>query len=242
MFSVYLKEITSFFSGIIGYLVIIVFFAINGIFLWIVPETNIYATGYATLDQLFEIAPWVFLFLVPAITMRTFSEERKSGTFEILLTKPVNDLQLLLGKYFASITLIAISILPTLIYYYSVYHLAVPVGNVDSGGIWGSYIGLLLLGSSYAAIGIFTSVITDNQIIAFIISMLLSFFFYLLLDLLRGLIVISPIDPVLEYLSINTHYISISRGVLDSRDLLYFISFSALFIVIAKMIIEKRKW
>lgn len=242
MYAVYVKEIKSFFSGITGYLVIIVFFAINGVFLWIVPETNIYATGYATLDQLFEIAPWVFLFLVPAITMRSFAEERKSGTIEILLTRPVNDLQLLLAKYFADITLIAISILPTLVYYYSVYHLAVPVGNIDSGGIWGSYLGLLLLGSCYASIGIFTSVITDNQIIAFIIALLLCFFFYILLDLLRGIVLISPVDPFLEYISINTHYVSVSRGVLDSRDLLYFISFSAIFIVISKLIIEKRKW
>jgi len=242
MIAILSKEITGFFSSIIAYLVIIVFFAITGVFLWIIPETNIYDSGYATLDQLFEIAPWVFMFLIPAITMRAFAEERKTGTLEIILTKPVTDTQLILGKYFSGIILVILSVLPTIIYYYSVYHLANPVGNMDTGGTWGSYIGLILLGSSYVAIGIFSSAITDNQIISFIFSMLICFFFYILIDLLRGLLLISPIDPILEFLSLDTHYISISRGVLDSRDLLFFISFSAVFIILSRLIIEKRKW
>jgi len=242
MIAILSKEITGFFSSIIAYLVIIVFFSINGVFLWIIPETNIYDSGYATLDQLFEIAPWVLMFLIPAITMRAFAEERKTGTLEIILTKPITDTQLILGKYFSGIILVILSVLPTIIYYYSVYHLANPVGNMDTGGTWGSYIGLILLGSSYVAIGIFSSAITDNQIISFIISMLICFFFYILIDLLRGLLLISPIDPLLEFLSLDTHYISISRGVLDSRDLLFFISFSAVFIILSRLIIEKRKW
>jgi len=242
MISILIKEINSFFSSIIAYLVIIVFFAITGVFLWIIPETNIYDSGYATLDQLFEIAPWVLMFLVPAITMRAFAEERKSGTLEIILTKPITDTHLILGKYFAGILLVLLSILPTLIYYYSVYHLATPTGNMDNGGTWGSFIGLLLLGSAYVSIGIFTSVITDNQIISFIFSMLFCFLFYILLDMLRGLTILSSFDPLLEYLSINTHYISISRGVLDSRDIIYFVSFSFVFIILSQLIIEKRKW
>jgi len=242
MIAILRKEIAGFFSSVIAYLVIIVFFAITGVFLWIIPETNIYDSGYASLDQLFEIAPWVFMFLVPAITMRAFAEERKTGTLEIILSKPITDTQLITGKYLAGITLVFLSILPTLIYYYSVYHLAAPVGNMDTGGTWGSFIGLLLLGSAYVAIGIFSSVITDNQIISFIISMLICFFFYILIDMLSGLLLISPLDPILEFLSLNTHYISISRGVLDSRDLIFFISFSAVFIILSRLIIEKRKW
>jgi ABC-2 type transport system permease protein len=242
MFAIYKKEINSFFSSIIAYVVIIVFLLANGLFLWVLPKTNIFDFGYATLDQLFELAPWVFLFLVPAITMRSFAEERKAGTLEIVLTKPVSDFQLIMGKYLADLSLVLFSLLPSLIYFFSVYKLASPVGNMDIGGTWGSYLGLFFLGAVYVAIGLFASSLSDNQVISFIIALFISFFFYTLIDLFREFLLISPLDPVLEYLSINTHYISMSRGVIDSRDIIYFISISALFLFISRMIIEKRKW
>ena len=242
MFAIYLKEINNFFSSIIAYLVIIVFLVANGVFLWLLPESNIFDFGYASLDQLFELAPWVFMFLVPAITMRSFAEERKSGTLEIILSKPVSDIQIILGKYFANLSLVLFALLPSLIYFFSVYQMASPVGNMDIGGTWGSYLGLFFLGAVYVSIGLLASSLSDNQIISFILALFICFFFYSLLDMLRGLLLISPIDPFLEYLSINTHYISMSRGVIDSRDMIYFISFSALFLFLSRLIMEKRKW
>jgi ABC-2 type transport system permease protein len=242
MLAIFKKEIRSFFSSIIGYVVICVFLIANGVFLWIIPDSNIFDTGYATLSQLFSIAPWVFMFLVPAITMRSFAEERKNRTFETILTKPVSDIQIITGKYFAGLALVLFSLLPTLIYYYTVYKISSPVGNIDFGGTLGSYIGLFFLGAIYVAIGIFASSINDNQVISFITALFLCFFFYTLLDLLRGLVSISPIDPILQFISINTHYASISRGILDSRDILYFISMVFIFLLSTKLIIEKRKW
>ena len=242
MFAIYLKEINNFFSSIIAYVVIIVFLVANGVFLWLLPESNIFDFGYASLDQLFELAPWVFMFLVPAITMRSFAEERKSGTLEIILSKPVSDIQIILGKYFANLSLVLFALLPSLIYFFSVYQMASPVGNMDFGGTWGSYLGLFFLGAVYVSIGLLASSLSDNQIISFILALFICFFFYSLLDMLRGLLLISPIDPFLEYLSINTHYISMSRGVIDSRDMIYFISFSALFLFLSRLIMEKRKW
>ena len=242
MFAIYLKEINNFFSSIIAYVVIIVFLVANGVFLWLLPESNIFDFGYASLDQLFELAPWVFMFLVPAITMRSFAEERKSGTLEIILSKPVSDIQIILGKYFANLSLVLFALLPSLVYFFSVYQMASPVGNMDIGGTWGSYLGLFFLGAVYVSIGLLASSLSDNQIISFILALFICFFFYSLLDMLRGLLLISPIDPFLEYLSINTHYISRSRGVIDSRDMIYFISFSALFLFLSRLIMEKRKW
>lgn len=242
MSAIYLKEIRSFFSSIIAYVVIIVFLVANGIFFWIIPQSGIFENGSADLNPLFDMAPWIFMFLVPAITMRSFAEERKSGTYEILMTKPVSDSRIILAKYFANLTLVVFALLPTLIYYISVYVLASPTGNVDAGGILGSYIGLLLLAAAYVAIGIFASLVSDNQIISFIISLFICFFFYSLLDMLRSLVIFNPADSFMEILSINTHYISISRGILDSRDLIYFLSFIALFLSASRLMVEKRKW
>ncbi|MCK4287780.1 MAG: ABC transporter permease subunit, partial [Bacteroidales bacterium] len=169
MITLFRKEISSFFSSLIGYIVITVFLLINGLFLWVFPlEFNILDFGYASIENLFMLAPIVFLFLIPAITMRLFADEKKSGTIEILLTQPLTDLEIILAKYFAGLVLVLFSLLPTLIYFFSVYQLGLPPGNIDTGGMWGSYIGLLFLGASFVAIGLFSSSITDNQIISFI--------------------------------------------------------------------------
>ncbi|MEX0968618.1 MAG: gliding motility-associated ABC transporter permease subunit GldF [Bacteroidia bacterium] len=242
MIAILRKEINLFFSSLIAYIVIAVFLVMNSLFIWILPDSSVLEFGYATLDQLFEVAPWVFMFLVPAITMRFFAEERRSGTIEIIATKPVSNLRIVLGKYFAGLVLVIFSILPTLLYFYTIYVLAAPVGNVDIGATTGSYIGLLLLGGCYVGLGLLASSITDNQIVAFIAGLFLCFLFYALLEWLRSFTVMSPLDPVLEAINIQSHYTSISRGVLDTRDLVYFLSLIGLSIGITNTIIESRKW
>jgi ABC-2 type transport system permease protein len=237
------KEIGSFFSSLTGYVVITVFLVINGLFIWVFPgQLNIPESGYATLDTLFIIAPWVFLFLVPAVTMRMFSEEKRSGTLELLLVRPLTDLQVVMSKYTAAVALILISLLPTLVYYWSVYTLGNPPGNLDAGAIWGSYIGLFFLGSCYAAIGIFSSSVTENQIVAFITAVLLSFFFFTGFEMLSALPLSMRIEQLLLYLGINEHYRSISRGVVDTRDIVYFVALIAFFIFLTRTVLQSRKW
>jgi len=187
MIAVYIKELNSFFSSLIGYISMFVFLLGIGLFVWIFPDTNVLDYGFASLDTLFGSAPWVFMFLIPAITMRSFAEERNTGTFELLATRPLTDRSIILGKYFAAVTLVVFTLLPTLLYYYSIYQLGSPIGNIDTGSVIGSYIGLLLLGSIFTAIGIFSSSITTNQIVAFVLAVFLCFFFYLAFDFLSKL-------------------------------------------------------
>ncbi|RLC57926.1 MAG: gliding motility-associated ABC transporter permease subunit GldF [Candidatus Cloacimonadota bacterium] len=243
MLTLYKKEINSFLNSILGYIVIVVFLIVNGMFLWIFPmETNILDFGYANLDGLFMLAPFVFLFLIPAITMRFFADEKKSGTIELLMTKPLTDLQVILAKYFAGLTLVIISLLPTLIYFISVYQLGFPKGNMDVGGTWGSYIGLLFLGASFVAIGLFASSLTDNQIVSFILAALLSGFIYIGFEFIFGLDLFGNIDLFIKSLGISSHYSYMSKGVIDTRDLLYFLSLISLFIILTKISLESRKW
>ncbi len=237
------KEIGSFFSSLTGHVVIIVFLTISGLFIWVFPgELNIPDSGYATLDTLFIIAPWVFLFLVPSVTMRMFAEEKRLGTLELLLVKPITDFQIVIAKFIAAVVLVLISLLPTLIYFWSVYTLGNPPGNLDTGAILGSYIGLIFLASCYAAIGVFASSLTENQIVAFIIAVLLSFFFFTGFELISALAVNAGVEEFLLYLGINEHYRSISRGVVDTRDLVYFVSLIAFFIFLTRTVLQSRKW
>lgn len=243
MFTLFKKEIRSFLSSLIGHIAICVFLLIVGLFLWILPtESNILNYGYAGLDALFRIAPWVFLFLIPAITMRSFADEKKAGTIEFLLTKPLTDLQIILAKYFAGVTLVLFSLLPTLIYYYSVYRLGNPVGNIDAGGTWGSYIGLFFLASAFTAIGIFASSLTDNQIVAFILAVFLCFFCYIGFDYISALDLFGKVDEIILSIGINEHYISMSRGVIDTRDVIYYLGIIGIFILLTKTVLESRKW
>ncbi len=230
MFPLFVKEIRSFLSSLIAIVVIVVFLLAIGLFMWIFPDSNALDYGYSNMDILFSMAPWIFIFLISAITMRSFAEEKRLGTFESLVTKPISDLQIVLAKYLAGLVLVVFSLLPTLLYYYTIYQLGAPKGNIDSGAIWGSYIGLILLGSCYVSIGVFASSITENQIIAFIVSMFLCFFCFSAFEQLSKLTVFSSFDYILEWLGINYHYQSISRGVLDTRDVVYFLSFTALFL------------
>ncbi|MQY79591.1 MAG: gliding motility-associated ABC transporter permease subunit GldF [Bacteroidetes bacterium] len=243
MFALLRKEINSFFSTIVGYIVIMVFLTANSLFLWIFPgELNVLESGYATIDTLFIIAPWVFLFLVPAVTMRMFSEERKTGTIELLLTRPLSDLQIISAKFLAGLILVLFSLLPCLVYFISVYLLGNPVGNIDTGGTWGSFIGLFFLAGIYVSIGIFASSMTDNQIIAFILSLILCFSFFIGFESLSSIPIFQSIDHVIMNLGINEHYKSMSRGVIDSRDMVYFAVVVVSFLVFTKMSMQSRRW
>lgn len=243
MFAIFTKELKDFFSSLTGYISAIVFLLIIGLIMWVIPgDLNVLDSGYATLDSLFSIAPWVFLFLVPAVTMRTFSEEKRSGTIELILTRPISDTQMVLGKFFASVVLVLIILIPALLFYLSVYLLGNPVGNIDTGGTWGSFIGLFFLASAYAAVGIFTSSLTDNQIVSFILSMLLCFLLYTGLESLALLDAFSGIKYFLVSLSISEHYSSMSRGVIDTRDVVYFVALSSLFLIFTRTKLESRKW
>jgi ABC-2 type transport system permease protein len=243
MIALFKKEVAAFFSSLTGYLVIVVFLMITGLFLWVVPgEMNILFGGYSTLEPLFYLAPWIYLFLVPAITMRMFAEEKKSGTMELLLTRPVSELQIVMAKYFAGVLLVFISLLPTLVYVFSVYSLGNPVGNFDSGATWGSYIGLLLLGAVYVSIGVFSSSLTDNQIVAFVLAIVLCFSFYYGFEAISSISGLKSSRDILVFMGIDEHYQSVSRGVVDSRDLVYFVSVITLFLFLTRMVLNSRKW
>lgn len=235
------KEINSFFSSPIGYLVIGLFLVGNGLFLWVFRGGyNILDSGFADLGPFFELAPWIFLFLIPAITMKSFSEEYKQGTLELLLTRPITKWQLVLGKYLGILALIFFALLPTLLYVLTIHELGMPEGNLDSGAIIGSYIGLILLASCYSAIGIFASSTTQNQIVAFILGVFLCFFFYFAFEAMADLNLLSIGAFGMDDLGINSHYESISRGVIDTRDLIYFLSFAFFFLSLTKLIIDKK--
>ncbi|TNE78374.1 MAG: gliding motility-associated ABC transporter permease subunit GldF [Bacteroidetes bacterium] len=242
MLTIYIKEIRSFLSSLIAYIVIITFLLAIGLFMWIYPDMNIIDIGYANLDPLFFVGPWVFIFLISAITMRSFSEEKKAGTIETLTTSPVSDLGIILGKFFAGVTLVLFALLPTLVYYYSIYELAVPVGNIDSGAIIGSYLGLLFVAASFVAIGMFASAITDNQIVSFIVSAFLCFVMYTSFEYLSQISMFGDVAYVVSWLGMFSHYESISRGVLDTRDAAYFLSLIVLFILLTKTVFGSRKW
>ena len=242
MFTIYKKELSSYLSSFVAYVTITIFLVVLGLFLWVFPDTSILEYGYAGLDSLFSTAPYLFMFLIPAITMRSLAEENKEGTFEILATKPLTDWQIILGKYLSSLTIVLFALIPTLVYYYSIYDLGVTPGNVDTGAVIGSYIGLFLLGGVFTAIGLFTSSITKNQIIAFAIAVFLCFFAFSGFDSISKVMSLQKFDDVLINLGINEHYQSISRGVLDSRDLIYFLSAISIFLLITKFVLGGRKW
>jgi len=243
MQSIFFKEINQFFSSAIGYIVIVVFLIIMGLFLWVFPEFSILNHGFASMQQLFEISPWIFIFLIPAITMRSFSEELESGTIELLATKPITDFQIIFGKFLAGWALTLLALIPTAIYYYSVYQLGSPVGNLDRGAILGSYIGLALLAGVFTAIGIFASSLTRNQIVAFIIGVFLCFLLYKAFSFISILpSFVGTIDFIIERIGIEYHYLSISSGLIDTRDVIYFVSLIAFFIFLTVTKMKAQKW
>ncbi len=243
MYQLFKKEISGYFTSLTAYIVILVFLLITSLFIWIFPgHLNILNAGYASLDSLFTLAPWVFLFLIPAVSMRLFSEEKKTGTLELLITRPLTELQISLAKYFAGLSLVLFSLLPSLLFFLSVFLLGNPVGNIDTGGTWGSYIALFFLAAIYTAIGLFASALSDNQIVAFILALVLSFFFFMGFEQIADILFSGKIAIIISNLGINKHYQSMSRGVLDLRDLSYFIGVILVFIYAAKLMLESRKW
>lgn len=242
MISIFNKEISGFFSSMVAYVIMGVFLLVTGLFLWVFPDSSILDYGYAGLDSFFNISPYLFMFLIPAITMRSLAEEQKDGTFELLATRPLRDWDIVLGKFFASLAIVILALLPTLIYYITVYQLGVTQGNVDTGAVIGSYLGLIFLGAAFTSIGLFTSSLSKNQIIAFTFAVFLSFFAFSGFDSMSSILSLQGIAGVLTGLGISEHYQSISRGVLDTRDLIYFLSFTALFLLITKTILGGRKW
>ena len=238
MFAILKKEFNSFFASPIAYLVIGVFLLINGLFLWVFKdEFNILNAGFADLNSFFFLAPWVFLFLIPAITMKSFADEFSSGTIELLKTKPISDWQIVLGKFWASLLLVVVALIPTLTYAYTVYQLGNPVGNIDFGSTIGSYIGLLFLASTYTAIGLFTSTLSKNQIVAFILGVFITFFLYYGFDAISTSL---GNELTIKKMGINEHFRSISRGVIDTRDIIYFLSVTIFFLFITKMRLDNE--
>lgn len=242
MITIFIKEIRSFLNSFVAYLVIAVFLSSVGLLIWVFPETSVLDYGFADLSTLFSFGPYVFLFLVPAITMRSFAEEKKTATFEILFTRPLSDWEIILGKYLAAVFLVLFSLIPTFIYYFSVYHLGNPVGNIDTAGVIGSYIGLFLLGSAFAAIGIMASSVTDNQIVAFVLAVFFCFILYYGFNSLATINIWSNFSSSLEQMGMLYHYNSLSRGLIDSRDVLYFISVIIIMLSFTKLINDSRKW
>ncbi len=241
MLVIFEKEIHSFFSSLIAYVVMSVFLGIMGFFVWIAPN-NVLQVGAANLQVFFTFAPIAFMFLVPAITMRAIAEEKKTGTFEFLMTRPVSEYQILLGKYLAAALLTILCVLPTLIYLFTVQKYALPKGNVDFGAAYGAYLGLVLIGISFSALGILASALTDNQIVAFILGFFFCFVWFkgfgLVADLFTHQV---KLHDFIDALGIENHYVSMSRGVIDLRDVLYYVSFSVACILISRTVIQVRK-
>lgn len=243
MWALIKKEINTFLSSLIGYVVITVFLLLTGLFMWGFDGTlNVLDQGYAHLDTLFYVAPWVFMFLVPAVTMRSFSEEKRTGTIELLFTRPLTDLQIIAAKYLGAVFLVLLALLPTLVYAYTIFVLGNPIGNLDIGGTIGSYLGLFFLAAGFASIGVFASAVSENQVVAFILALFLCFFFYSGLEQIASFDLFGQLDRFLQSLSISEHYDSMSRGVIDTRDVIYFICLSGLFIIFTKTVLQSRKW
>ena len=240
MKSIIVRELKSFFGSPIGYLVIAIFLLLNGLFLWIFNgDYNILNSGFADLSPFFTIAPWILIFLIPAVTMRSFSDEKKQGTLELLLTKPLSIWEIVNGKFLGAMLLIVIAIIPTFIYVYVISSLGMPEGNIDMGSTIGSYFGLLFLIAAYCSIGIFTSTLSENQIVAFILSVFLCFVFYFAFD---GLATYLPTaENFISSIGMDNHFKSMSRGVIDTRDVLYFISLTILFLSLTVFKLKSSK-
>jgi ABC-2 type transport system permease protein len=242
MLSIFWKEINAFFSSLIAYLVVAVFLVLTGLFMWVFADTSVLDYNYASMDSLFSLAPFILLFLIPAITMRSFAEEKQRGTLEFLYTKPLTEYDVILGKYFANLALVSFAILPTLLYYYSVYQLGAPKGNLDTGAIIGSYIGLFFLAASFVAIGMFASAITDNQIVAFILGAFLCFVLHWSFSYLAEMpIFIGNIDSFIDKFGIRTHYDALSKGSIDTKDVVYFLGLITIFISASYSVIKSYK-
>lgn len=242
MIQVFSKEFNGFLNSFIAYIVIGVFLTGIGMLMWVFPDTSVLEYGYADMDTLFALGPYVFIFLIPAITMKSFAEEKRMGTMEFLLTKPVMEWEIVIGKFMASISLMLFALLPTIIYYYSIYLLGEPIGNIDTSGVIGSYVGIVLLGAVFCAIGIFASSLTSSQIVSFVSAAFLCLIIYSGVDSFSTLVSEGTLALQIKQLGILYHYDSMSRGLIDSRDLLYFISVIGLMLLLTKTVLSSRQW
>lgn len=242
MFIIFLKEVKSLLNSLIAYIVISVFLTGIGLLMWVFPETNVLDYGYADMETLFSLGPYVFMFLIPALTMRIFAEEKKAGTLELLFTKPLSDWQIILGKYFSGVFMVVFSLLPTLLYYFTISELGNPTGNIDSAGVAGSYIGLILLGGVFTSIGIFASAITENQIISFITAVFLCFIIFTGFSSIASLEIWGKFSLLIEQLGVLYHYRAMSKGLLDTRDIIYFLSVIGVMLLSTSLILSSRKW
>lgn len=242
MLRIFFKEINSFLDSLMGYAVVVVFLVAMGLLMWVFPETSVLDYGFADMYTLFTLGPFVFIFLVPAITMRSFAEERKMGTLEWLLTKPVSEGEIVLGKFLASVCLVIVALIPTLIYYVTLYQLGNPAGNIDTSGVIGSYIGLLLLGAVFCALGILASSLVANQIVAFLLAAFLSFILFTGFESAAGLFADGGTALLVRQAGIQYHFESLSRGLVDSRDLVYFFSLGAALLLGARTVLSSRSW
>jgi ABC-2 type transport system permease protein len=242
MLQVLSKEFSSFLNSLIAYVVIGVFLLAMGLLVWVFPETSVMDYGYADMQTLFSLAPYVFVFLIPAITMRSFAEENKAGTMELLFTKPLSDWDIILGKYFSTLLLSLFALVPTLVYYYCLYMLGNPIGNLDTPGIIGSYIGLSMVAAAFCAVGIFASCITPNQIVAFVVGAFLCFLLFFGFESISALPFWSANAMAVKQWGVLFHYESMSRGLIDTRDLIYFFSLVLLMLSITKLILGSRQW
>ncbi|MDA3930320.1 MAG: ABC transporter permease [Prolixibacteraceae bacterium] len=229
------RELSSFFDSLLAYIMIVAFLGFSGFFTWL-RGSDIFFVNQASLQTFFGIAYWTLFFFIPALTMRMIAEERKTGTIEMLLTKPLSEWQIVTGKFLATLLLIVIALSLTLPYYITVAQL----GDIDHGAVWLGYLGLILMSASYISVGIFTSSLTNNQIVAFLLALLIGIFFHIIFGIMAGSLS-GTLANVFYFLSMSTHYESISRGVLDSKDIIYFCSIILLGLIGSQVVLANRK-
>jgi ABC-2 type transport system permease protein len=239
--AIFQKEIGSFFNSLIAYIVMAVFLTAVGLIVWVFPDSNILDYGYAELGSFFQLAPYVLLFLIPAITMRSLADEIKTGTLELLLTKPLLNRDLILGKFFANWTLVLITLLPTLIYYYSIYKLGNPEGNIDSAAVFGSYIGLMLFSGVLVSIGLWSSSLNDNQVVAFILGVFIAFIWYIGFGAISDLAGTGLVAEIFSWAALDRQYLSLGKGLVDSRNVIYLLSLMAFFLFLTYIQVQKLR-
>lgn len=242
MRQLYRKEISTYLDSLIAYVVILVFLTTVGLLIWVFPDTSVLRYGFADLYTLFSVTPYVFMFLIPAITMRSIAEEAKSGTLELLFTQPLSDFDIVLGKFLAAWTIAIFAIAPTIIYYFSVYLLGSPVGNLDSAGIAGSYIGLVMLAGLFTSVGVMTSSLTKNQVIAFVLAVFGCFLLFSGFDSLASTEWLKDHSTTIRQFGVLHHYNALSKGLVDSRNLIYFLSGVSIMLMLTKLNLSSRKW
>ena len=242
MYAIYKRELFSFLNAPVGYIIIGVFLLATGMLLWFFPETSMLDYGYAEMSGFFDLAPFLLMFLVPATCMRSFAEERKEGTYILLATRPITSWQIIWAKYLACLTLVILALLPTLVYYMSLSKLGLPEGNIDGGAVAGSYIGLCLLSSAFAAIGLLGSVITKSQVVAFVVALFICFIAFSGIESLSKLTAFQFVETEIASIGMHSHFESVARGVLDTRDIVYFLTVDFIFLGAVRIVLGGRKW